>query len=187
MTTPVEQLGTLFRKDRVAIRKIILEYQSDFDEVDDWMMDVFLRAVEKIDSFRGDSSLLTWVCGIAKSVCVDHIRVIQADKRPELILAASLDSCVDEEGSGIDYYDRALHCTDLMQLCAALDPAVVCEAHDALAMAVSDMPERMAEAVVLRYEGLPSAEIAELMGCTVSTVDNQIALGKQIITELIEI
>lgn len=43
-------------------------------DVDDLTQDAFLKAYRNIDSFRGDSSLYTWVYRIARNVCLDAMR-----------------------------------------------------------------------------------------------------------------
>lgn len=43
-------------------------------DVDDLTQECFLKAYRNIDSFRGDSSLYTWVYRIARNVCLDALR-----------------------------------------------------------------------------------------------------------------
>lgn len=43
-------------------------------DVDDLTQEAFLKAYRNIDSFRGDSSLYTWVYRIARNVCLDAMR-----------------------------------------------------------------------------------------------------------------
>src|SRR6516162_350892 len=55
--------------------------------------------------------------------------------------------------------------------CASPDPADRCVERQALLGEMAKLPRRQRTALVLRYyEGFPDAEIAELMGCTPSTV-----------------
>lgn len=43
-------------------------------DVDDLTQEAFLKAYRNIGSFRGDSSLYTWVYRIARNVCLDALR-----------------------------------------------------------------------------------------------------------------
>ena len=57
----------------------------------DITQEVFLRAWKSLDSFRGDSSLSTWLYRVTANLCVDFARRRAAEGQP----AASID---DEEG-----------------------------------------------------------------------------------------
>jgi len=161
---PIEkEIEKIFRKDKAAIRKIILEFQSDFDAVDDWMMDTFHRAYEKRDQFDGDKSrLLTWVCNIAKTVCIDHIREAEAKKRPEILLGAIIEAVEDCDA----YYDQAFLSPELAEMCGDLDPARQHEAVDAVSVGVSIMSELMQRVFKLRFEGYDYSQVSEKLNIT---------------------
>lgn len=38
------------------------------------MQETFFQAVQCIDGFKGNSSILTWLCGIAKNVWLKYLR-----------------------------------------------------------------------------------------------------------------
>lgn len=38
------------------------------------MQEAFIQAFDRIDSFRGDSRLATWICRIAINKCLDHLK-----------------------------------------------------------------------------------------------------------------
>src|SRR5918996_5775027 len=47
-------------------------------EAEDVLQEVFLHAYRKLDSFRGDSSLGTWLYRLGINQCLDHLRGRQA-------------------------------------------------------------------------------------------------------------
>ncbi len=51
-----------------------LRILGDAHEAEDLMHEAFIHAFAKIDSFRGESSLSTWICRIAINKCLDHLK-----------------------------------------------------------------------------------------------------------------
>src|SRR5687767_9820022 len=43
-------------------------------DAEDLLQDIFLAAHRKLDSFRGDSALGTWLYRLATNLCLDHLR-----------------------------------------------------------------------------------------------------------------
>src|SRR5512135_2909014 len=43
-------------------------------EADDLLQDVFLQAYRKLGSYKGESSLGTWLYRLAVNLCLDHLR-----------------------------------------------------------------------------------------------------------------
>jgi RNA polymerase sigma-70 factor (ECF subfamily) len=56
---------------------------------DDLTQETYLRALRALDSFEGRSSARTWLLGIARRTCADHIRAAQRRRRLTATLAAA--------------------------------------------------------------------------------------------------
>jgi RNA polymerase sigma-70 factor (ECF subfamily) len=76
----IELLQRLRRGDAVAARKLVQSHHSDVfrlalsilddpAEAEDVTQDVFIAALDALDSFRGDSALKTWLFSITVNVC----------------------------------------------------------------------------------------------------------------------
>ena len=63
------------------------------DEAEDVAQDAFLRAFHRLDGFRGDSSVRTWLLRIAHHAALDHLR----RRRAEPVDPASLDETPADE------------------------------------------------------------------------------------------
>ncbi len=47
---------------------------KDAHEAEDFMQEAFIQAFEKIDRFRGEAELGTWICRIAINKCLDQLK-----------------------------------------------------------------------------------------------------------------
>jgi RNA polymerase sigma-70 factor (ECF subfamily) len=84
----VDELTQLFLAardgDRSALLRAIRASQADVwrltahlvgrDDADDVTQDTLVRAWRALPAFRGDASARTWLLGIARRACADHIR-----------------------------------------------------------------------------------------------------------------
>jgi len=72
---------------RHAVRLYNLAYRMSGSEAEaeDLLQEVFLQAYRKLGSFRGDSSLGTWLYRLATNLCLDRVRSKQGrvDQRTE--------------------------------------------------------------------------------------------------------
>jgi RNA polymerase sigma-70 factor (ECF subfamily) len=89
-----------------------LRNHADTEEV---VQETFMAVFRSIDAYRGQSSLLSWVYGIAKNTVNNHIRRARAhDHRveraeSELVRSAhSLDACTPEEHLSLRRYQDAI-------------------------------------------------------------------------------
>jgi RNA polymerase sigma-70 factor (ECF subfamily) len=77
--------------DRVALAAFVRSSQAevwrlcahltDRDAADDVTQDTYMRALNALQSFRGDSSARTWLLAIAHRACADHVRRAQRRRR----------------------------------------------------------------------------------------------------------
>src|SRR6185369_14152746 len=54
---------------------------SSSHDADDVTQEVFLRATRRLDLYRGESSVLSWLLSIARHVCADQVRRNQRQRR----------------------------------------------------------------------------------------------------------
>ena len=62
------------------------------ENADDLLQEIFLHAYRKLGSYKGDSSLGTWLYRLAVNLCLDHLRSRQGKM-------AQLTDSIDEEGA----------------------------------------------------------------------------------------
>src|SRR5690348_17189562 len=60
----------------------------DPGSADDLTQETFLRAFRALPAFEGRSSVRTWLLGIARRTCADHLRAVVRRRRLDARLAA---------------------------------------------------------------------------------------------------
>jgi RNA polymerase sigma-70 factor (ECF subfamily) len=71
---PTEELNAEFELVRGQLQSYILRITASISDAEDIVQDTYVRAAEKLESFRGDSSLKTWLFAIASNLAKDNLR-----------------------------------------------------------------------------------------------------------------
>jgi RNA polymerase sigma-70 factor, ECF subfamily len=142
----------------------VLAYRTIGREEDarDVCQETFLRAFRALPGFRGQAKFSSWLYRIALNLCRDWMR---RERRAPTVQAPE----------GID----------LLDLAAATEPSESIEdlvARKDLARAVervmARLPEEQRTAIILKeFHGLTFREIADLVGCPLSTVKTRLYQG----------
>jgi RNA polymerase sigma-70 factor (ECF subfamily) len=132
------------------------------EDARDVCQETFLRAFRALPGFRGQAKFSSWLYRIALNLCRDWMR---RQRRTPVVQAP--------EG------------VDLFELAAAAEPSESIE--DLVARkdlsrlverAMARLPEEQRTAIVLKeYHGLTFQEIADLVGCPLSTVKTRLYQG----------
>ncbi|MEJ0082725.1 MAG: RNA polymerase sigma factor [Puia sp.] len=70
----IEQLTKEFEKSGGQLKSYILRITASVNDTEDIVQDTWLRAREKWDTFKGESSLKTWLFAIASNLAKDSLR-----------------------------------------------------------------------------------------------------------------
>ena len=70
----IEQLTSEFELARPQLKSYILRITASIEDAEDIVQDTFIKATQKIDLFRGDSSVKTWIFTIASNLAKDNLR-----------------------------------------------------------------------------------------------------------------
>ena len=154
-----DALAVLLRRLQDPWYRLCLSLLGDADRARDATQETALRFLRQLAGFRGDSQLQTWSLGIAINV----VREMRRSNRRELELPDAQDVGPGDENPGLRRGGWSPAAPD-----AAAEAA---EAARRLREALSDLPERQREAVVLRYfEDLSVEQTAAAMDCAAGTV-----------------
>ena len=100
MTT--DQLSTEFETFQRELKSFLLRMTASVQDAEDIVQETYLKAHAKIDSFRGESSLKTWVFSIASNLARD---LLKSKKRwPENVT----DICREEALGNRQFFQEAL-------------------------------------------------------------------------------
>jgi len=106
--TSKENFEIIYKKYAPTIRKLCLSYTGDKDNAEDLIQETFITVWRKIDSFRNDAKLSTWIYRIAINNCLMSIRKYQ---RIEKIADDSIIDMPDETS------DEKVQQIDLLYKC----------------------------------------------------------------------
>lgn len=94
----IDQLTNEFEFTRSQLLSYLLRITASVEDAEDIVQDTFIRASQKFDSFKGGSSLRTWIFAIASNIAKDNLR---AKKRwPETVT----DICREKALANPDYF-----------------------------------------------------------------------------------
>src|ERR1700747_1601194 len=69
-----QEFDAIVRRHQRRVHRFLLMMLRDPDEADNLTQECFLRAFQNLSSFRGESSLETWLLRIAANLARDHAR-----------------------------------------------------------------------------------------------------------------
>src|SRR5215467_461809 len=132
------------------------------EDARDVCQETFLRAYRALNGFRGQAKFSSWLYRIALNLCRDWLR---RERRAPIV--------------------QPPEDVDLMDLAAAREPSETIEDRvarkdmsRAVERAMARLPEEQRTAIVLKeYHGLTFQEIADLVGCPLSTVKTRLYQG----------
>ena len=144
----------LYRQHAGRLYSVACRMVGNPSDAEDLLQEIFLAAHRKLDSFRGESALGTWLYRLATNLCLDHLRSKTAR-------SGQLTSALDDERELADAGSRAL----ADQALTRMD----------LERALAQLPEGCRAAFVLHdIEGLEHREVAEALGIAEGTSKSQV-------------
>lgn len=70
----IGQFTTAFESARTQLKSYILRMTASVQDTEDIIQDTFIKASNKLDAFRGESSVKTWIFTIASNLAKDNLR-----------------------------------------------------------------------------------------------------------------
>ena len=70
----MDSMEDIYRDHAKAVYGFLLTRVRDSDTAEELTQETFYRAVKQIKTFKGDSSVSTWLCGIARNVWLEYVK-----------------------------------------------------------------------------------------------------------------
>src|SRR5262249_35436673 len=145
---------------------------SDAD-AEDVTQDVLLRVVRKLDTFRGESAFPTWLHRVTVNAALAH-----RDKRAmqhKHQIPDPLDRFLEDGGHGTPIRPWSV---------APEKQTLDQETHELIERAIAGLPEIYRDVYVLAdVEGLPNADIAEILDLSVAAVKSRLHRARLLMRE----
>ena len=144
----------LYRAHATRLYTLLLRMAGSSEEAEDLLQDVFLTAHRKLDSFRGDSALGTWLYRMAVNHCLDYLR----GRRARMAQATT---SLDDE--------------DAAEPAATMPLVPTAVSRIDLERAIAQLPDGCRTVFVLHdVEGFEHHEIGQLLGISEGTSKSQV-------------
>jgi RNA polymerase sigma-70 factor (ECF subfamily) len=159
--------GLIDRFER-PVFNLVSRLTDDSADVPDVVQEVFLKVFRNIDSFRGGSSLKTWVYRIAVNESRNHRRWFGRHKKQEV----TIEPRTDEAENHQEWFpDPGM---------SPLELAIDHERGALIEMALGEINPHFRAVLVLReIEGLNYDEIADILEISLGTVKSRILRGRE--------
>ena len=143
------------------IQRIASSYEAEGRQVEDLVQDIYFAVWRALPSFRGDSSLRTFVARIAANRAVTHVaRAVKMP--PSLELSEHIPAPGENPESQAIASDRSAR----------------------LAVSVRSLPLAYRQTAMLALEGLAPKEIADVLGITTNAVAIRMSREKELLRRL---
>lgn len=168
-----EAFGALVTRHQERVFRLLGRFTRDPGETEDLAQEVFLKVFRKLHTFQQDSAFYTWVYRIAVNTASDHM---SRRRRRHLHLVEDQETL-----------DRAGHRTSGDPEGQPIAPLLEREVHEVTRALLETLPEKYRTILLLReYEDLSYTEMAEVLQCSIGTVESRLFRARKRFKEALE-
>jgi RNA polymerase sigma-70 factor, ECF subfamily len=91
-------IAELYTQYQTYVSRICFRYVKNQEDAEDLTQEIFVKLMDRLDSFEGSAQMSTWLYRVAANHCLDHLRW---KKRQSQLIE---DSVLCEDESGEDAY-----------------------------------------------------------------------------------
>ena len=166
-------VAELAREYGSRIHQLALRYTRNKEDAEEVVQDVLLKVRDKIDAFRGDAALSSWIYRITFNTAMSRLRSTRSARHYEV---------PDEAPMGEDGALRTSEPADWSNL--GDDAVHRAELRDALRVAVAELPAIYRAPVILRdLRGLSTEEASRRLKVKDQTLKSRLHRGRLILRE----
>jgi RNA polymerase sigma-70 factor (ECF subfamily) len=151
-----EAYAALVKQYQKMVHALAFRMTGSLDDAEDLTQETFLRAYQRLDSFRGEAKFSTWLCKIAMNLSLNWRT--REKRRSEIHTKWSEDSILKNDGRN-EFPDELSY---------------------RVQNALNRLPAKQRAAIVLTvYENHNHAEAAKLLNCTEATISWRVFAARQ--------
>jgi RNA polymerase sigma-70 factor (ECF subfamily) len=140
-----EAMSILMSNYKRFVHSTAMRYLKDDEDAKDVTQDVFIKAYNSLDYFRGDSKIQTWLYAITRNLCLNALD--KKKRKGNVIHLETLEVLYDERS------DRLVNESEFSKF---------------FKECMSILPEKQRETFILRHvEELTYEEISEMLGTSI--------------------
>lgn len=143
-----------------------LSYLQNKEDAEEITQDVFLKVYDKIDDFKGEAKLKTWIYRITVNHCLDFIKAKKAKKRSVFFFLKPKEEYLENHSAFVEFNHPGVLLEDK-------------EAVKKLFAQINQLPDKQKTALLLKsVEGLPQKEIGEVMNLSLKAIESLLSRAK---------
>ncbi|MGQ9461844.1 MAG: sigma-70 family RNA polymerase sigma factor [Candidatus Fervidibacter sp.] len=147
------------------VLNLALRLMGDLEEAHDLTQEVFIRAYQAYDRFRGEAEVFTWLYRITVNLAKNRYKQLQQEREHRWEILEETDE-EEEEVEPFEWEDTKLSPETLLEQK---------ERAETIQKAIDELPEEQRITLVLRdIEGLSYQEIARVQGCSIEAVKSRL-------------
>jgi RNA polymerase sigma-70 factor, ECF subfamily len=153
----------VFREYAPRIYNLARRMLGNDADAEDVTQDVLLQVVRKLDTFRGESQIATWLHRVTVNAALAH-RQKRATRQQREGGEADEDAMAAAPATGVGRWNVSPD-----------EPVLAAEQAEMIEKAIQNLPEVFRDVYVLAdVEGLPNAEIGEMLGLSLPAVKSRL-------------
>ncbi len=162
--TRVEAFGQLYDKYRAQVERVCRQYSRNPHDVSDAAQETFVTLYRKLDGFRFEGTISSWINRIASNASIDIKRATRS--RPWKAFG-DLRESADRDDHKATFQDESAD--------APFESPALQELQTDVRKAIAGLSEKLREVVILRYfENLPYDDIAARLNISLGTVKSRL-------------
>jgi RNA polymerase sigma-70 factor (ECF subfamily) len=147
-----EAFDTIVERHQRHVYQLCYRFAGNHEDASDFAQEVFIRAYRGLKTFKGQSSLGTWLYRVGVNVCLNKVAGKGRDEALDPLIAASDERTASSDESVADALLRGERAAQVRA-------------------AIARLPKKQRATLVLRvYHDLPHDQIAGILGSSVGAV-----------------
>jgi RNA polymerase sigma-70 factor (ECF subfamily) len=161
---------SLVEMHELRVHRLLSRFTRDPGELEDLAQEVFVKVYRKLDTFQSDSAFYTWLYRIAVNTATDYLGRLHRRRLHLVETDAELDAVRQHEKTA-----------------GSAAPLLEDELRRVTRQVLDTLPEKYRTILVLReYEDLSYTDMANVLQCSLGTVESRLFRARQRFKEALE-